>query len=85
MFLKYSSLVALGCGLLMGCGGGGNPGPEPVVTQEPRPDPQEPRPAAENPSPDPQTPQIGAQEPLPNGQDPLPPGGGEAGASPGDP
>jgi hypothetical protein len=85
MFLKYSLLAVFGCGLFSGCGGGGSPAPEPVVTQDPQQDPQQPRSATENPIPDPQAPKIGAQEPLPNAQDPAPQNGGEGGASSGDP
>jgi len=85
MFLKYSLLAVFGCGLLVGCGEGGRPAPEPVVSQDPQPDPQQPQWAAENPLPAPQAPEIGAQEPLPNAQDPLPPSGGEGGASSDDP
>jgi hypothetical protein len=85
MTLKRSLLVFFGCSSLLGCGGGGNPAPEPVVTQDPQPNSQEPRSAAENPTPDPQAPHIGGQEPRPNAQDPAPPSGGEAGASSGDP
>ena len=84
MFLKYSLLAVFSGGILIGCGGGGSPTPEPVVTQDPQPAAQEPQSAEENPLPDPQAPQIGVQEPLPNAQDPLPPAGGEGGSS-GDP
>jgi hypothetical protein len=89
MSLKRSLLAIIGCGLLLGCGGGAEPTPQPLGTEEPSADPQQPQAATQDPEPDSQTPEIGVEEPAPNAQDPLPAGArqqdGTGGASPGAP